>query len=425
MIAIRLDIPLHLDIIEPTDDRIEIQTDFIHGRFFCGLMLTGFVLSQEILPGRRGRLSSVGHMQLALVENLPGTTLAHLIETSAFQEIVKLVVSVSNRCIRAIRNFGNVPHIHEIHLSETGDQRGALQLWNARLTQDGQTWTPIVARPEDMLSLLEHVQGLFPSGLAGQLHVGEWPAIELAIQSGLRPSPEQEFITNAIEHLQMKNLRLALIESVIALEIVLTRYLSEYLRSYRMTPKRRIRDFLSPNFSLTTRLSGILDLTLAPDDMQTFELEKVMAAVKWRNQVTHRTGHLPVELPEQQIVEGINEVIRLTYLLGQRANHAGSPPEVRAVAEYISEKHSISRPSLWMLSGHKAFAEFDVCLQGPDTYPVSDRLISVVEDLSQRLRNLDADFVPEEHLYVRFSEFPHRLRAWWHKGKLRGAMEWG
>src|SRR4029450_5705664 len=122
------------------------------------------------------------------------------------------------------------------------------------------------------------------------------------LQDDLPVPPEQEFTTNVLEHLKANNLRLAVLEAIIGLEIVLTRYLRAFLRAYQGTPEDRINKFLSPDFGLTARLSGVLDLTLNETDRREFDLTKVMTVVSWRNKVTHGEGRLPTA-PRDEVAD--------------------------------------------------------------------------------------------------------------------------
>src|SRR5690349_11986639 len=80
--------------------------------------------------------------------------------------------------------------------------------------------------------------------------------------NGKETAPEDEFLTNTRWHIRNGNLRLALVDSVIGLEIVLARFLDSYLRVIKSVPDSRIRKFIKPDLGITARLAAILDLTL-------------------------------------------------------------------------------------------------------------------------------------------------------------------
>ncbi|HEX9868845.1 MAG TPA: hypothetical protein VGC99_09670 [Candidatus Tectomicrobia bacterium] len=149
-----------------------------------------------------------------------------------------------------------------------------------------------------------------------KLDTHTWAEIVEAIRDDLPVLPEQEFTVNAREHLDLRNFRLALVESVIGLEIVLHRHLLAYLRIHKKVPQTRVQEFLSPNLTLATRLSGLLDLTLPPDALQQINLGNVRKAVGWRNKVVHVTGRLPDGISHSELREAISAVLELTQQLG-------------------------------------------------------------------------------------------------------------
>jgi uncharacterized protein YutE (UPF0331/DUF86 family) len=75
-------------------------------------------------------------------------------------------------------------------------------------------------------------------------------------------------------------------------------------------------EFLSPNLTLSTRLAGLLDLTLPLDVLQQIKLDHIRRAVRWRNTVVHRTGRLPEGISNAQLREAISAVLDLTQRLG-------------------------------------------------------------------------------------------------------------
>jgi hypothetical protein len=259
-----------------------------------------------------------GHLKFTVREDPPGNTIQSLLDTRAYGRLVTIMRAIANRCLRAIRNFGRVYRLHEIPRVESHEAESLLGLWHAEMSVDGLNWAPIVQR-----SSFFDVKGIFtalgigiPTVKGALLDMHRWAEIEKAIQDDWSPLPEQEFTVNASEHLHLRNFRLALVESVIGLEIVLSRYLSTYLRIHKKVPPARIEDFLSPNLTLSTRLSGLLDLALPSDILQQLNLSNIRKAVAWRNKVVHVTGQLPDGISNAELREAISAVLDLTQRLG-------------------------------------------------------------------------------------------------------------
>ncbi len=143
-----------------------------------------------------------------------------------------------------------------------------------------------------------------------------------------------------------------------------------------------------------------------------------MKAVEWRNSVTHKTGHLPANLLDQTVEHGISKILDLTALLARKANQIAAAPEIREIANFLHEKHGISTPSIWVFPKHRLFAEFTIFGPPLHEFPNLDRLNAVVSDLIIKRLEQDPRFVPQEHLFISFFEFPKQPRARWYKGKI-------
>ncbi len=413
---LRFHIPVYLFVMGQSQESLDVRTNFSHQDLPCSLRVTGGPpLSSEELPEDIRYFGETRQLEFTISEQPPEHTFQSLIEPRNYPELVKLLRSVANRCLRSIRNFGMVPHVHELREPQGEDYERTLRGWDVNVSRDGEHWEAIVTEAEGIGIFMKILHPESQGQEVAELRVARWPEIEEAIQDDLPSLAEKEFTTNAIEHIRLKNFRLAVLESIIGLEIALSRYLAEYLRSYKGTPNERIKAFLSPNFTLTTRLSGILDLTLSPEDLKDVDLRKVRDAVKWRNWVTHRTGHLPPGLSEETIVESISQVTFLTFLLGYRTEQATASPEIRGITKYMQEKHRLLRPSILLLGNHKVLAEFTVVRSPSEAFPI-EKLTAAVADLAGRLEARDGKFAPNEHLGVRFFEPPKKLSARWRKG---------
>jgi hypothetical protein len=205
-----------------------------------------------------------------------------------------------------------VPHIHEI-LEDYPKPECILYFWSVQTSEDGTDWDHIIAKPKNLEQLKHYFSYKQPP--TGRLDAVKWPDIEKALIYDLSPPPEREFITNSNENLRIKNYRLALLEAIIGLEIMLTRYLTEYLSNQKGLSKTRIKDLISPNLDLTTRVSVLLDMIIEPEYLQKVDVEKILAAISWRNSVVHKTGNIPCGVTEKALNESINEVLNLITLL--------------------------------------------------------------------------------------------------------------
>ncbi len=418
---LRFQIPIKLDVIAPDPESLSLQTTLTDRRYPCSIHLTGSdPFERDWAPEERRYRKQVTSLLITISEDPSKTTLKSLVETKSYKKLVKLFRSLTNRILQAIRNAGMVPLLRQLYDYDGEDYEATLTHWKAESDNGDGSWKPLVITPPGSRLFLA-MAAAFPLDTP-ELRASKWPEIDEAIQDNLTPPPEQEFTVNAIEHLRQKNLRLALLESIIGLEIVLTRHITEHLKAYTGIPKERIKKFLSPSFGLTARLSGILDLTLTADNLKDINLKKILAAVKWRNAITHGTGHLPQNLPDSKVRDVIGEVLTLITLLTYESTQAAATPAIRAISWAIYEKHKLSRPTLWILHNHRVLARF-AFFPRIEGFPSAQVLIPMVDDLTRHLKERDSRFEPDKHLVVHFLVFPNELRASWRKGNLEFAKE--
>jgi hypothetical protein len=249
-------------------------------------------------------------------EDPPGKMLQSFIDARDYKRLATIMLTIVNRCFRAIRHAGMVYNVNEIPEIEDQEAEPLLGLWGTKVSVDGLSWT-LLSQQWGAPSLRPIINFWAVKINPGRLNFDRWAEIEEAIRDDLPVLPEQEFTLNAIEHLHVRNFRLALVESIIGLEIVLSRYLSAYLRLHKKVPQSRIKGFLSPQLTLNSRLSVLLDLTLPQDVLQQINLGHVRKAVGWRNKVIHDTGQLPRGIPHAELTEAIAAVLDLIHLLAE------------------------------------------------------------------------------------------------------------
>ena len=199
------------------------------------------------------------------------------IESQNFESIVNFLTPVVNRIVRAIRNFGWVTTAREYKVQDQPE--ALLRLWGASARIRGK-WRDVAPEPPKKSSLFDALFAL-ENVETGSLDVSRWTDIEQAIVEGLAPNPENEFLTNALQHLHENSLRLALIEATVSLEIVLSQCLEAYLRVRQHFSKERINSVLN-NVGLTSRVGLVLQLIFTSDERKEAKLDSVLRAINWR-----------------------------------------------------------------------------------------------------------------------------------------------
>lgn len=333
------------------------------------------------------------------------------ITDSKSDAVLLLLTSITNRVLRNIRNFGFVWHINEYYTRgfET-EAEDWIRHWKVEISDDGTAWSLIVA-PDPQKEYIFMIRGEWQGRM---LFARYWPHIEEGIQDNLDLPPEQEFVVNAYEYGASHNYRLGLLESIVCLEIVLTQYLRIYLSTRMKIPKKRIDNFLTPQLGLSARVSALLNLCLDDNDLRKIDFRGVLQAINWRNNIIHKTGHLPKNITEDAIRESIRSIIKLVRILGRRRLQVEAAPEMKNIGDEISKKLNVPTPSISKLDRHQVSIAFTF-LEIPENV---DILTRISEEAVALLSAHDSRFNPSEHLKITYGSFLKGNFAEWADGHL-------
>lgn len=272
-------------------------------------------------------IAELSGIRFTLEENSASSN--HKIESLNKNEdkLLKKIVQLTNKVIKCFRVYGSIENLHEIIIFE--DKKNfILESLNPKFSNEGENWTYAIASKrinnEDKLAAIysitkktevfnKFITASYNSGL--YIVKNNWERVMTAIIEQKIPAAELELAVNAREHWHSKNLRLAVLESVIGLEIVMSSFMRAYLTHRKKLPKSQVDEFLTPEFSLYSRLSGLLNMSINKKDLEEIDIDLIKKVVKWRNKIVHVTGDLPDGIQEGQILKGINAVINLLFLL--------------------------------------------------------------------------------------------------------------
>jgi hypothetical protein len=399
--------PLPLDLKGPSPERLELAVEFTHRRTTVKIELSG----DTPKPVQTDKKQVIFYRTLRDIIFQIEDIKIDIIQESEYPRLLKIMVSTMNRVLRSIRNTGFAEIAKEIN-PHGSDSMRLFRRWAVEISDDGKNWVRLLK--EDRI--LDLISVLFPGNLA-EIDSSLLPDIEESIQDDITPRPEQEFLVNCIEYLNDRNFRMALVEAIIGLDIVINQYLNSYLSSFKNIPKERISLFIQPQMGLSARIAGLLDLCLHPDEIKKVEFKNVLKAISWRNEIIHRSGHLPEGIPEELIRTNILSVLKLLSLIASLRNQIESLPEMRKIGTDLSEQLSIPAPNIWVSGKHRIIMEFSFISIIKD-FPELEKLEAIAQNAILLLSERDKRFIAEEHLYIRFFRFPKELRAIWNKGNI-------
>ncbi|MGH7800011.1 MAG: hypothetical protein ACREOW_05190 [Thermodesulfobacteriota bacterium] len=419
---LKLAIPLNIYLHGPTEQSLEVTTSFEHRKLKVDLRLIGD--NPLKLPDQSDNFKVFRHVsgaEFELKDSDPQQSkMAQIVTTEPdYVLILKFLMPIVNRVLRSIRNWGFVPFITELNPGDN-EAKKYIERWRVQFSENGEKWQPLVKQESSLEGILSRAMLTHSEG-AGTLHVAQWSTIEEAIQDNLKPPPEQEFFINSIEHLNQRNFRLALVEAVICLEIVLTQFLRVYLSINKKLSPNRIDDFLTPQFGITPRVSGLLNLVLDPDDLKEINIDSVRAAINWRNEVIHKTGHLPQGVSEEELRRKISSVLILANLLGGKRDQIESSPELQQIGNQLSQKLGLPNPTILRLGRHRILLDFDFLLSSEIPQDLEAVLKSIADEASSIFTTKDSRFNAAEHLHSRFLvllPFPKKVKARWRNNRV-------
>jgi hypothetical protein len=336
-----------------------------------------------------------------------------LIQLKNFAELVTLSMPIVNKTLAAIRNFGWVTTAREYKPEQ--EPEILLRAWGMKARIHGE-WREVAPKPPATpFDLFYGLSDLDQNVERGSLSESHWPDIEQALVEGLKPNPEQEFLTNSLQHLERdKNPRLALIEATVCLEIVLSECVRLYLEVKRHFNKEKINRVLS-NVGLTTKVGLLTDPLLSYDDRNRHQMDRVLKGIGWRNKIIHDNGHIPSSVPAEDVREAIYEMLNLSLSLSRRRDELRAEPAMKRIGEAVAESYHCPNPEIKVLKHHEVSATFTFqsktptylralgsALPSEDKIPDRAGLQQIVDGLSSKLKERDQYFESGKHLSAKF-----------------------
>jgi len=414
MMRIRLSIPLNLFLNSPQPELLALPAlTFQHGECEAQITLKG-AAPLKVDNGSEPYFSTIHECQIDVRQK---STAAHrllaLVQSMNFAELVTLLMPIVNQTLAAIRNFGWVTTAREYKPEQKPEM--LLRAWGVKARIHGK-WKEVAPKPPaSPLDLFYGLSDLDQNVERGSLSMSHWPDIEQALVEGLKPNPEQEFLTNSLQHLERdKNPRLALIEATVCLEIVLSECVRLYLEVKRRFDKEKINRVLN-NVGLSSKVGLLTDSLLLHSDRNSQQLDKVLKGIGWRNKIIHHNGHIPSSVPVEDVREAVCEMLNLSLTLSRRRDELRAEPVMERIGEAIARSFHCPSPEIKVLKYHEISATFTFHgkvptymralgsnLPAEDKIPDRADLQQIVEVLSSKLKERDRYFESKKHLSAKF-----------------------
>jgi hypothetical protein len=410
MMRIRLNVPLNLFLNADDPSLLDPSLSFDHGNSNIRVSLKGGA-PLRLDKSEEPHFRTISRCQIEIQREDAAEGFPKLLESKDYQELVNSLMPIVNRTLAAVRNFGWVTTAREYKSED--EPQVLLRAWEAKARIRGK-WREIAPKlkkhPLDYFGLSD----LNENVERGSLSIHQWRDIEQSLVEGLKPNPEQEFLTNALQHLREDNLRLALIEATLCLEIVLSQSVKLYLEVKRRFAKKKVEAVLN-NVGLTSRVGLIVDSILTHDERHRAQLDKVLKAINLRNGIVHRTGNLDPSVSIKEVRDAVYATLDLALALGRKREKLRAEPEVDKISRAIGEKFHCPYPQIEVLKYHEISVIFSFpseaaaylrplgASQIAETkIPDQERLQEIVNELEAQLKSRDSRFDAQKHLSVAF-----------------------
>ena len=338
--------------------------------------------------------------------------------------LLEQIILILNKVLKCIRIYGWAHTVHEYSTKyyEEDVDLSLIEL-SVKVSEDGKNFHYLIDEFEkwEMFGWAKHDFGflhefstIFPPNLSKIKDAIADKNLDIIKEE---EPIETEFWVNSREHQLNKNYRLSIIESVIAVEIALTNYIRDYFKCNKKYNKKKIDKFLNANFDLSTRLYIIPALTLSDNDNSKINFDLVLKAVGLRNKLIHKSEDCLGGVSEIEINNYINEINKLSRLLSLKTIQMKIEPKMRDIAKIIRTKFRVGCV-ISRLRNHRFTVTIYFAFSIEGTFFEENKVIDIINTISELLAEYDNNIIPNEHLIVNFRDISDmNLWAYWSQGK--------
>ena len=417
MIKLRFNIPASFYMAGKSAESLDAKTSFYSNGInwtlsFCGEDIV-YLKSQ---PENKRFAKEIKSIQIETSLENNRELVNRLCEQDNRKELSEIILAIGNRCINAMRNMGRVCNFTPYSISPGIGSTLFFFHWSVEINREGNYWESVIPNSKDIDELLLLVGKEKPPGTA-DFYVENWILVEEFIQHDIEFPPEFVFSANAVENYQNKNYRVSLLEAIIGLEIVISKYIKAYFTDYKRFQKFMFEKLDSPNLTLSMKVPGILQLMLDKQGAETFDWKIIKSAIGWRNEIMHRSGTFKRGIEPQEIQEGILAIINLSIFLGYETEKLRAYHSLIEIQSQVKKENSLEHLSLELKNRHSIWAT-SILIETSEI-PPKELIIKVAEDLGRLLAQRDKIFNPQKHLLLEFRKFDFDSSpAVWFAGKL-------
>lgn len=323
------------------------------------------------------------------------------------KKLYLIVIKILNKILTSIRVFGLSPYVYEESISENHTERFFYKC-SAEYKFNDDKWTPLF-KPE------KHGLAATLAGISFPDNGKKCPEIKViyrrdiieGVINNISPLPEDESLANAKEFLWDNNYRMSIIESMIALEIVLARFYRKKLEQMKLS-NTKINDYLD-NFDLFHRFETARNFIIDKTSLQKIDMDNIRVLIKKRNSVVHRGEVLAIENENEKtrLSDAISNLFVFVNKLREEIRRIDEDPELQKISEIIKKKFNFKSVYFSILGKRNVILTISFIFK--DDIPPKDVLEEVCRFSGQLLSVRNFDY--KKDLYCRFLKFQNKLFA--------------
>jgi len=357
------------------------------------------------------------------IEDNSKDTIENYIKEQSMVQMLKLINLISNRCLLVFRNYGYLTKIKEFFLqldSKHIEQfKSFFMMLDVEISKNNNNeYEKILKYWDFKIEFFEE----FTIGLTQEsyfniykkeyLEYDTWLDIKDALENNLEITEERYFSVNSLEHISNNNIRLAVIETVISLEIAVNKYLKNYLK-FKNIPNDRIGNLINSKTGIHSMVSVLLDLTIEEEVMEHIKIDEVLELITLRNDIIHKNKKIPKEPSKQKEIFGqIASAIVLCKLLFGFCNKRIN---IKALLKNTKKSYDIKNIEVRCIPDNPIVVLI-VYLKEYNHELINKINFSIINGLKD-FREYGRLYNEKEHLCINY-RFNKKLMAKYSKGKL-------
>jgi len=357
------------------------------------------------------------------IEDNSKSTIENYVKEQSMTQILKLINLISNRILLVFRNYGNITKVKEFSLQldskDIEQVKSFFMMLNIKVSKkNNNKYEKILEYWGFKIDIAKEFTSIWLQKSYFNVYDEEglgyniWLEIKNALENNLEVTEEKYFFVNSLEHISNNNIRLAVIETVISLEIAVNKYLKDYLK-FKNIPSSRIGNLINSKIGIYSMVSVLLDLSIEEEVMEFFKIDEVLKLINLRNDIIHNNKKIPKENSKQK--EILNQIAASHILCNWLVCFCNKKINIKALLKKTQRSFDIEKIQIgFPLDEPSIF--LNVFLK-KNTNDLINRInFSIVNSLKD-FKNFEKLYNEKEHLNIRYTS-NKKMMAKYSSGKL-------